>query len=245
MRKFFVAAMLSAAICATAGERIMKKVFVAAMDCEADAVAAHFDDRRESVIFGRRVIEGKIGNEETAVIVSGIGKCNAAAATQCALSSLGAQILINAGVAGGLRQDMRVADIYEVKAAVQYDFDLTQLNGTPMGTLNEYKTPELPLATTGKYPDVILGTGDRFNDNENDYRLLVETFAAGLCDMEGGAVAHVALRAGKPCFMLKCISDVYGSGSTVEQYSKNLSHALKILSAAIPGYFSAVQSCRL
>ncbi|MCQ2378237.1 MAG: 5'-methylthioadenosine/S-adenosylhomocysteine nucleosidase [Victivallaceae bacterium] len=219
----------------------MKKVFVAAMDCEAEAIAGNFNDRKEKTLFGRRVIEGNIGGEETAVIVSGIGKSNAAAATQCALSSLGAQILVNAGVAGGLRGNMRVAELFEVRYAVQYDFDLTQLNGTPLGTLNEYKTPELPLATTGKYPGVILGTGDRFNDNENDYRLLVETFGAGLCDMEGGAVAHVALRANVRCYMLKSISDVHGSGSTSQQYLKNLDRALKTLSEAIPGYFSAIR----
>ena len=59
----------------------MKKVFVIAMECEAEAVARNFPDAREEKLFGRKVIRGTLGGEPTAVIVSGIGKVNAAAST--------------------------------------------------------------------------------------------------------------------------------------------------------------------
>ena len=60
---------------------------------------------------------------------------------------------------------------------------------------------------------------------------------ADLRDMEGGAIAHVALRAGVPCRMLKSVSDVAGSGSTTDQYLANLKRALAALSAAVPAFF--------
>ncbi len=217
------------------------KVFVVAMDCEAETVTRHLADIAETTLWGRRVVTGKLNDEKCAVVVSGVGKSNAAAATQLALTFFDAKILLNAGVAGGLQKSMQVADLYEVKAAVQYDFDLTQLNHTPMGTLNEYQTPELPLAVTGKFPAVILGTGDRFNDDADDFKLLTATLGAGLRDMEGGAIAHAALRAQTPCYMLKGVSDVAGSSSTTEQYLKNLGVALEKLAAAIPDYFAAVK----
>ena len=218
----------------------LKKIFVSAMDCEADAIVENFTGTRTETAFGRRVIYGEIAGESSAVVVSGIGKSNAAAATQYALS-LGAGVLINAGVAGGLRAEMKVAELYEVRAAVQYDFDLCQLNGTSIGTLAEYRTPELPLATAGLYPQAVLGTGDRFNDDEKDFLLLHDTLGASLRDMEGGAIAHVALRAQRPCYMLKCVSDVHGSGSTTDQYTQNLGRALKALSAAIVPFFKEVK----
>ncbi|MCQ2352878.1 MAG: 5'-methylthioadenosine/S-adenosylhomocysteine nucleosidase [Victivallaceae bacterium] len=217
------------------------KVFVVAMDCEAETVTRHLSDIAETTRWGHRVVTGKLNDEMCAVVVSGIGKSNAAAAAQLALSLFDAKILLNAGVAGGLQKSMCVAELYEVKAAVQYDFDLTQLNHTPMGTLNEYQTPELPLAVTGKFPSAILGTGDRFNDDADDFKLLTSVIGATLRDMEGGAIAHVALRAQVPCYSLKGVSDVAGSASTTEQYLKNLSVALEKLAAAIPGFFAAVK----
>ena len=41
--------------------------------------------------------------------------------------------------------------------------------------------------------------------------------------MEGGAIAQVCMHAGVKCYAYKIISDIAGSGSTTEQYLKNLS----------------------
>ena len=213
-----------------------KKVFVIAMDNEAAAVTAHFADVSESMVFGRRVIRGTLAGDPCAVIVAGIGKSNAAAATQLALSLFEPGEILNAGVAGALHAPMQVAEVYQVRAAVQYDFDLAQINGTKIGTLNEYKERELPLSVAGNFPQAVLGTGDRFNDSKADWLFLVNDVKADLRDMEGAAIAHVALRAGVRCRMLKSVSDVAGSGSTTDQYLANLKVALDALSAAIPSF---------
>ena len=217
----------------------LRQVFVIAMDCEAAAVTEHFEHPREETLFGRRVVYGALGGEETAVIVCGVGKTNAAACAQLALSQFAPERLLNVGVAGALHAPFQVADVYRVRAAVQYDFDLAQLNGTPIGTLNECKDRELPVDVTGAgaTPLALLATGDRFNDSQTDYRFLVDDVKADLRDMEGGAIAHVALRAGVPCRMLKSVSDVAGSGSTTDQYLANLKRALAALSAAVPAFF--------
>ncbi len=216
------------------------KVFVIAMDNEAAAVAAHLSDVTEETVFGRRVIRGMLADEPTAIVVSGVGKTNAAAATQLALSLFNPSVLLNVGVAGALHAPMKVAEIYRVRAAVQYDFDLAQINGTKIGTLNEYKERELPLDLTGNtFPEALLATGDRFNDSEVDHRFLVDDVQADLRDMEGAAMVHVAVRAGVPFRSIKSVSDVHGSGSTIDQYLANLKVALATLSAAIPSFFNS------
>ena len=112
------------------------------------------------------------------------------------------------------------------------------MNGTSVGTLNEYTARELPLDRAGNaFPEALLATGDRFNDSLVDYRFLVEDVQADLRDMEGAAIAHVARRANVPLRALKAVSDVAGSGSTADQYHANLTHALKALSDAIPAFF--------
>ena len=207
------------------------KTFVIAMDCEAETVTRHLAGLKEETLYGRRVVRGTLNGEDTAVVVSGIGKGNAAAATQLALQlSGGGAPVLNLGVAGAVDGSMGVGDLYEVSEAVQYDFDLTELNGTEMGTLNERTSPYIPCAAAGRLPAKILGSGDRFNDSAEDNALL-RRLGIGLRDMEGGAIAHVCERAGVPCSMWKCVSDVHGSGATPEQYKENLAACLERLAA--------------
>ena len=224
---------------ASATPRFHAPAFVIAMDNEAAAVTAHLANTQETAEFGRRVVRGWYRGLPVAVYVAGIGKSNAAAAAQLALSR-GADVLINAGVAGGLLPTMKVADLFRVRAAVEYDFDLAAVNNTKVGTLNEYAERELPLALAGTLPDAVLGTGDRFNDSEIDFRFLVDDVKASLRDMEGAAIVHVARRANVPCYSFKSVSDVHGSGSTVEQYLANLTRALASLSAAVPAQLDAI-----
>ena len=218
----------------------LSKVFVVAMNNEADAVTAHFAAVAEESVFGRRIVTGTLAGEPTAVVVSGVGKVNAAAAAQLALARFNPEALLNVGVAGALHAPMQVAEVYRVRAAVQYDFDLAAINGTKIGTLNEYQDREIPLDLAGNaLPEALLATGDRFNDSQVDYRFLVDDVKADLRDMEGAAIAHVAYRAGVKFRSIKSVSDVAGSGSTTDQYLANLKIALSSLSAAIPAFFKA------
>ena len=140
------------------------KAFVIAMENEAQCVLDNLTDSSETREFGRRVVRGRLCGEETMVVISGIGKVNASAAAQFALQT-GADTIVNIGVAGGLDPSFEVADIFEIDSAVQYDFDLSAVNGTMVGTLDERSTPYIPLSTTGKLAAKSIGTGDRFNDS--------------------------------------------------------------------------------
>jgi len=189
------------------------RAFVIAMEDEAEAV------------------RGAAGPDDI-FIVCGVGKVNAAAATQRAID-LGATEIVNAGLAGGFGADVSVGGVYEVARAVEYDFDLAQLNGTSVGTLNERDTPFIPLTTTGKYPSKILATGDHFDDRKDDNDLISVELGAELRDMEGAAIAHVCEKALVPCRALKCVTNVAGQGSMTGQFSENRARCLKILGEAL------------
>lgn len=209
------------------------------MDNEAQCVIDNLVDAVEACEFGRRVVRGKLGGEATMVVVSGIGKSNAAAATQLAIQN-GADVIINIGVAGALDSSIEVADIYEVDSAVQYDFDLSAVNGTMVGTLDERPTPYIPLSVTGMYPAKSIGTGDKFNDSDDDNDLLMNVLTCALRDMECAAVAHVCERAGVKCVAFKCITDVRGKGAMTGQYVDNLRRCLAKLTAEVPTIFAHV-----
>ena len=191
----------------------MTRAFVIAMPNEADAVRPHL-------------------RPEDRLYVSGIGKVNAAAATQKAICE-GATEIWNAGLCGGFGDGIAVGDVFTVDRAVEYDFDLAKLNGTAIGVLNEYDTPYLPFEPVGGLPVRTLATGDHFNDSETDYALITQELGASLRDMEGAAIAHVCKREGVRCHAVKCVTNVAGNGSMTGQYEENSRRCLERLSNAM------------
>lgn len=200
-----------------------KCVFVIAMEKEALPILKNIEIEEDYSYCGKHVISGKLFNKPVSVVICGVGKVNAGCGAQIAVDLLKAYTVVNIGVAGGLNGGLTVGEIYAVSEVVQYDFDLTQLNGTEIGTLDECDKNYLPLTLLdGKFTAKRCATGDRFNDSKEDYNLLTQTLKADVRDMELGAIAQTCMHAGVKCVAFKIISDLAGSGSTTEQYLKNL-----------------------
>ena len=191
------------------------RAFVVAMECEAEQVRPFLG-------------EGDV------LVVSGIGKVNAAAAAQKAIDD-GADEILNCGLVGGLDPAMSVGDVFEVSQAVEYDFDLAVLNGTGLGVHDERDTPYFDCAAKGVYPVRILASGDRFTNDLKDVED-ARSLGASLRDMEGAAIAHVCERNGMKCRMLKVVSDVHGKGAMTGQYLQNRESTLARLRASIPAW---------
>ena len=198
------------------------RAFVIAMECEAEAVRPWLkkDDR---------------------LYVSGVGKVNAAAATQKAICE-GADEIWNAGLCGGFGDDVEVGDIYGVESATEYDFDLSKIDNVSVGVIDGFDSPYISMAKIPGLPAEgrtwfkgyrILATGDRFNDDPADHELIVKGLGASLRDMEGAAIAHVCKLARVRCLSLKCVSDVAGRGAMTGQYFENKVKCLLILGKAM------------
>ncbi len=215
---------------------------VIAMQCEADILIKDMKIERQEKRCGKDIYIGKAHGKDVVLIVCGIGKVNAAAGAQMLIDCYHAQVLINFGVAGGIYDTTEIAGVYQVERVVQYDFDLAGLNNTKIGTLNEFEDNYLPLATLPEHvlPLRNLGTGDRFNDDEKDHALLKDYMQADLREMEGGAIAQVAIHAGVPCYLWKAVSDKAGNTSSFEQYNQNKLRALDNLHDYFPALFGAM-----
>ncbi len=210
-------------------------VFVVAMPKEVRALAKSFEHDSERRVCGRKILEGQFNGRSAAIVESGIGKVNAAAATQLALSLYDPSRILNFGVAGGLLPNMKVGEIYPVARAVEYDFDLSEINGTTAGVLDEYDSPYLRLSVAeGDRPRALtLVSGDHFTDDTAEHEFLAR-FQAGLRDMEGAAIAHVCTTAGVECRAWKCVSDVAGAPEMTRQYKENLALCLDKLAETLP-----------
>lgn len=204
---------------------------VIAMDKEAELLLDQMEIENIKTMYGKTLHIGKAFGHEIALVTCGVGKVNAAAGA-CAAISAGADIILNFGVAGGLSGRTELTEVYLIEKAVQYDFDCTQLNGLPVGTLDGETENFLPLFCPAglDFPRRALGTGDRFNDSPADHDLLL-SLGCDIREMEAGAIAEVCKYAGVPFVSVKAISDVYGSGSTTEMFRKNYRFALLNLKA--------------
>lgn len=199
------------------------------MDKEAAPIISAMEHVKERKTGGKRVVLGTLSKKKIAIVICGVGKVNAACGAQIAIDKLKAEKIVNIGVAGGLNDGVTVGEVYQISHAVQYDFDLVQISGKPVGTLDGHEENYIPLNICGKYPAKRLATGDRFNDDKNDYKLLTKELEADIRDMEGGAIAQVCMQTGLKCYSYKIISDLAGSGSTTEQYLKNLTLCFETL----------------
>ncbi len=204
---------------------------VIAMDREAELLLDQMEIENTQTLFGKTVHSGKAFGHEVVLVTCGVGKVNATAGA-CAAIQMGADVILNFGAAGGLSDRTELTEVYLIDKAVQYDFDCTQLNGLPVGTLDGETENFLPLFCPPalSYPRRTLGTGDRFNDSPADHALLL-SLGCDIREMEAGAIAEVCKYAGVPFVSVKAISDVYGSGSTTEMFRKNCAFALLNLKA--------------
>ena len=214
---------------------------VIAMQSEADILLSEMQISQSLTIGDKKIHVGTAFEKSIVVCVCGVGKVNAAIGAQILITQFKVEKLLNFGVAGGLNNGTELCAVYQIGAATQFDFDLAQLNGTTIGTLNEYEEPYLTLNHLPlSFPKKNLATADRFNDSVEDYNLLTKELNADIRDMEGGAIVQVAYAAQLPVYALKAISDVAGSGSTTEQYLTNKDKALANLKATLPLIFESL-----
>ena len=216
-------------------------VLIVAMKNEADAVLGQSELLEESTLFGRRVFHARAFGTAFSLVLSGIGKSNAAAAAMLAVGGLHADRLVNFGLAGGVSEKADIASVLRVTRAVQYDFDLSEVNGTPKGTLDEYASPYIPLAD-GKsaFTKATLATGDKLTGSLADIPLL-RALGADVRDMEGGAIAHVAYSAGVPLYSYKAVSNKIGEKS-VSEYKQFTEKALEALRGSMEKIFA--EACK-
>ncbi len=204
------------------------KVFVLAMPKEAACVISQMTATKSSVRGGYTVVTGRLKGEDACVVISGVGKVNAAAATMLALQLTGTETIYNLGLCGGFAEDMQVGAVYRVAEAMQYDVNLAEINHTAVGTLEERDSPWIPCGGEGRR----LGTGDRFSNRDEDSRLM-RTLGIELRDMEGAAIAQVCEKAGVKLVMHKCVTNVFGQGDMHAQYLQNGARCLEILKAYV------------
>jgi len=161
---------------------------------------------------------------ELPVLVTGVGKVNAAIAVTAVLSQWRPSLVVNMGTAGALRDG--IVGTHVVSSVMQHDLNdasIAELTGMHFG---------LPIALEhGQSFDaggLVLATGDRFIARPEVRQRLAEH--AHLVDMEGYAVAKAATLAGVPVVCVKDVSDS-ASEDAGKSWSQTLAECAERLGA--------------
>ncbi|MFD8421100.1 nucleosidase [Streptomyces sp. NPDC059466] len=168
------------------------------------------------------------------LLVTGMGKVNAAAALALTLSGGERPAgIVNLGTAGALKEGLP-GGVHEISRVVQHDLDtalLHRISGRVYGA---------PL-TVGADRGPTLATGDTFvTDSAVRERLALE---ADLVDMEGYAVATVAQHLNIPVRLVKFVSDSADEDAHTT-WPEALDHAAGILAGWVEEHIAPPRTSR-
>lgn len=218
------------------GGKMNKIGIIGAMEEEVKELTSMLQDRRESKIAGLSFYEGKIAGKDLVIVECGIAKVNAAMCTQILISEFKVDAVINTGVAGAIYEELDVNDIVISTDAIEYDVDASAL-GDPKGTIprmeNSVFTADKKLVEAAyrafeeenlkfkAYKGRVV-TGDQFVADSKTKEMLRKDFNAYCCEMEGGAIAHVAYLNKVAFVIIRAISDKADNSAdmTYEEFVK-------------------------
>jgi adenosylhomocysteine nucleosidase len=175
-----------------------------------DAIKFNKEERVGRLIFH----EGQLSGVDVVVVVTGVGKVLAAGATAILIDKYRPDLIISAGVAGGLG----VSRIFETVIAsdlAQHDFDTTAIGEAKgllplLNAINIHTSEVAKNAILSVLPNLKVGTvvsGDKFVAKAEESLALVNDFNAVACDMECAAIGHIAALENTDVIAVKVISD--------------------------------------
>ena len=154
--------------------------------------------------------------EDVVACCGGVGKVNAAMATQLFIDLYRPDRIVNVGVAGCF-EDVPIGTLVLADRFLQHDVD-TSAVGDPVGLVSTVNRMDFPAADPARAKaamdrtgyDCLVGsvaTGEWFATKGDRAQWIADTFHPLLIEMEGGAAAQVCYRNGVPFMALKSVSD--------------------------------------
>ena len=134
-------------------------------------------------------------NDKISLIVSGIGKSNAAVAASYLVWKYRIDHLYNIGAAGSTKREKKIGDIFHIDNVIEYDRPLLANRG------ERFIKPDLLKG----FPIASLATQDRAVIDEQDRERV--SIYADLVDMEGASIIQACRLFNVKCYLFKIVSD--------------------------------------
>lgn len=197
--------------------------FVIALKKESEELLKTATCVKEFMLADKPCYSCKLNGKDVIIAISGIGKVSAALTTQILIDKYNPKFIFNFGTCGGMNKSVEILEYYLIDKCCQFDFDLRELDGVPLGYIQEYNT--VYFNTYTKNLDFMktsrVASADRFTNHLSDINA-INDIGCSLRDMEAGAIAQVCTSNNVPLVMVKGVSDVFGNGTAQEQFYENL-----------------------
>lgn len=197
----------------------MKIGIIAAMPEELKALLEALQDARKDLHLGKVYHSGRIGRHQVVLVESGIGKVMSAMSVAVLADYFKVDAIINTGSAGAVAEGLAVGDVVVADRLCYHDVDVTAFgyaHGQMAGQPLYYETSAYFLAQVKEvladqeWPSHLglIATGDSFIASAEKIGQIKGQFPDVLAvEMEGAAVAQAAHAAGKPCLVIRAMSD--------------------------------------
>ncbi len=199
-------------------EPILSKLDHHPENSELDYILSNLKNIKLHYIADNRFFEAKYKGIDVIVAYSKIGKVFASLTASVLIEHFGAEKLLFSGVAGAIREDLKIGDLVAATKLCQHDLDITAF-GHPYGYVPEGKIyiqsdPELLALAKDvarrkgiELKEAVIATGDQFIADPERKEWIKNSFGADAIEMEGAAVAVVCDAFDVPFFILRAISD--------------------------------------
>ncbi|WP_373898353.1 5'-methylthioadenosine/adenosylhomocysteine nucleosidase [Haloimpatiens sp. FM7315] len=202
---------------------------IGAMDEEIEILLDKLNLRKKDLKGNMEFNCGKLFSKEVVLVRSGIGKVNAAICSQILIDDYNVDIIINVGVAGGVRFDIYPGDIVIGNNLVQYDMDTSafgdKIGQVPRLDTYDFKCDEKLIDIAKKACAFLEGhnyfvgrivSGDQFINDVDKIKWFNDEFKAYACEMEGASIAQVCYLNKVPFVVIRSISDNASNGAHID-----------------------------
>lgn len=213
----------------------MKVGIISAVENELAPIVELIEDKSVSSRARLEIYEGKIEGVDVAAVVCGVCKVNAALSAQVLVDCCGADMVINAGTAGGMDPVLGLFDTVICTEVGYHDVDFAFLRDyhphfdtpffvTDPKLLKLAETVAAKINTGGKIHFGRMMTGEAFITDEGRPQIN-ERYAPLSVDMETGAIAHVCKLYDVPFVSVRSITDTadHSGVGTFEENCKKAS----------------------
>ena len=208
----------------------MRIAIIGAMVSEVELLRERVENRITSMHAGKEFFMGSLCGADVVLTACGVGKVAAASRTQAMIDIFSPDCIIFTGIAGALDPRIEIGDFVVSTDCVQSDVNVGTFD-YPLGMIPGFNSvgfnadPGLrslaveAIRTAAPSTQVYEGriaTCDQFVTDKNKTEFIVREFGALCCEMEGAAVAQVAVQCGIPFVVIRAISDKANDDSAVD-----------------------------
>lgn len=200
----------------------MKIGIISALNLEIELVKKKLKIKNMYIIAGFKFYEGNYCDLNIILTICDVGKVNSASCTQILIDKFEITHIINLGVAGSLREDVRIYDLVISDSLIHHDVRKTQMANRfpyqPSFKASEFlKTMAIKSAknTNKKYHIGKIVTGESFITDIKSKKKIVKDFSPHCVEMEGASIAHVAYINKIDFLVIRSISDNATEGTSL------------------------------